>query len=52
MTSLLQQAFLVLEQRSAASMDEAQQTYDQCCYELGLTPTPLLLTDTEAEEPP
>ena len=52
MDSLLQQAFLILEQRSVASVDDAQQTYKQCCHELGLSPTPLMFPNTEAEEPP
>lgn len=52
MDSLLQQAFLILEQRSTSSADDAQQTYEQCCHELGLSPTPLMFPNPEAEEPP
>ena len=52
MDSLLRQAFHILEQRSASSVDDAQQTYEQCCHELGLSPTPLIFPNTEAEEPP
>lgn len=49
MESLLAQAFFVLEQRTDASVEKVQKTYEQCCFELGLIPTPVFLPDTEAE---
>lgn len=52
MESLLEQAFFVLEQRTDTSVEKVQKTYEQCCFELGLIPTPLFLPDKEDEKPP
>jgi len=52
MDSVLQQAFLILEQRTVVSIRVASKIYNQCCSELELTPTLLLLPKTEDEKPP
>lgn len=52
MDSVLQQAFLILEQRTVVSLQFATEVYKQCCSVLELTPTPLQVPDAEPEEPP
>ncbi len=52
MESVLQQAFLILEQRSVVSVETAKKIYEQCCSSLNLAPTPLELPESEVENPP